>query len=32
MLRNMKVGDYMPNDKEMINNLIDTYSNLQRNY
>ena len=25
-----KVGDYMPSDKEMINNLIDTYSNLQR--
>ena len=26
----MKAGDYMPSDKEMINNLIDTYSNLQR--
>ena len=26
----MKAGDHMPSDKEMINNLIDTYSNLQR--
>lgn len=25
-----KAGDCMPSDKEMINNLIDTYSNLQR--
>ena len=25
-----KAGDYMPSDKEMINNLIDTYSNWQR--
>lgn len=25
-----KAGEYMPSDKEMINNLIDTYSNLQR--
>ncbi len=25
-----KVGECMPSDKEMINNLIDTYANLQR--
>lgn len=25
-----KVGECMPSDKQMINNLIDTYSNLQR--
>lgn len=27
---NMKAGDYMPSDKEMINNLIDNYASLQR--
>ncbi len=27
---NMKAGDYMPSDKEMINNLIDNYTSLQR--
>lgn len=26
----MKAGDYMPSDKEMINNLIDSYTSLQR--
>lgn len=26
----MKVGDHMPSDKEMINNLIDSYTSLQR--
>ena len=25
-----KAGDYMPSDKEMINNLIDNYTSLQR--
>lgn len=25
-----KAGDHMPGEKEMINNLIDTYSNLQQ--
>lgn len=28
--RNMKVGENMPGDKEMINNLIDNYTSLQR--
>lgn len=27
---NQKTGDYMPDDKEMINNLIDSYTSLQR--
>lgn len=27
---NMKVGENMPSDKEMINNLIDNYISLQR--
>ena len=26
----MKAGEYMPSDKEMINNLIDNYTSLQR--
>lgn len=26
----MKVGETMPSDKEMINNLIDNYTSLQR--
>lgn len=26
----VKVGEYMPSDKEMINNLIDNYTSLQR--
>lgn len=26
----MKVGENMPSDKEMINNLIDNYTSLQR--
>ena len=26
----MKAGDHMPSEKEMINNLIDNYTNLQR--
>ncbi len=26
----MKAGDHMPSDKEMINNLIDNYTSLQR--
>lgn len=26
----MKEGDLMPSDKEMLNNLIDMYANLQR--
>lgn len=25
-----KAGEYMPSDKEMINNLIDSYTSLQR--
>lgn len=26
----MEAGDHMPSDKEMINNLIDNYTSLQR--